>query len=66
MQSFELYNYDIPTSLIIIIYGWLNQRWFHVGQPSAITVHQYLSTACSETLYQEIIWYTPNAVCFLK
>ena len=50
MQSFELYNYDIPKSLIIIygfIYyrGWLNQRCFNAGQPSAMTVHHYLSIA---------------------
>ena len=50
MQSFELYNYYIPTFLIIIydgLYypGRLNRRWFKVGQPSAMTVNNYLSTA---------------------
>ena len=69
--SFELYNYDIPTSLIFIYdglyyHGRLNQRWFNVGQPSAMTVHYYLSTAYSEMLYQEIMWYTPDAVKFPK
>ena len=46
MQSFELYNYDIPTSLIIIYDGLyyhvrLKQRWFNVGHPSAMTVHMF-------------------------